>query len=165
MTPLLVTSLMSETDTGAADTGPFAEQQRLFKLLSQNTRHLIIQELLGHPAHLMSLAELEYMTGKSQAAIKDQLEALIDAGLLAGYTYEPSERKRDLPAQFYGFTERGVEVLHDYKYLRGLPVARALYENTRKTEKIERHESAPRPELPDAVAEALEFDEPVLDAE
>ncbi|MDR5673414.1 ArsR family transcriptional regulator [Halalkaliarchaeum sp. AArc-GB] len=155
---------MSETDTGAADAGPFAEQQRLFKLLSQDTRHLIIQELLGHPAHLMSLAELEYMTGKSQAAIKDQLETLIDAGLLARYTYDPSEGKRDLPSQFYGFTERGIEVLHDYKYLRGLPVARALYENTRKTEKIERHESAPRPKLPDAVADALEFDEPDLDA-
>ena len=36
--------------------------------------------------------------------------------------------------------------------------------NTRKTEKIERHESAPRPELPDAVAEALAFDEPDVDA-
>lgn len=155
---------MSETDTGAADAGPFAEQQRLFKLLSQDTRHLIIQELLGHPAHLMSLAEFEYMTGKSQAAIKDQLDTLIDAGLLACYTYELSEGKRDLPAQFYGFTRRGVEVLHDYKYLRGLPVARAFYENTRKTEKIERHESAPRPELPTAVEEALEFDEPDLDA-
>ncbi|WP_341538991.1 ArsR family transcriptional regulator [Natrarchaeobius chitinivorans] len=122
---------MSETDTGSADAGPFAEQQRLFKLLSQDTRHLVIQELLGHPAHLMSLAELEYMTGKSQAAIKDQLETLIDAGVLARYTYEPSEEKRDLPSKFYGFTERGVEILHDYKYLRGLPVARALYENTR----------------------------------
>jgi len=155
---------MSESHSGTADAGPFAEQQRIFKLLSQNTRHLIIQELLGHPTHLMSLAELEYMTGKSQAAIKDQLETLIDAGLLARYTYEPSKGKRDLPAQFYGFTKRGVEVLHDYKYLRGLPIARALYENTRKTEKIERHESAPRPELPPAVAEALEFDEPDLDA-
>ena len=155
---------MSETDTGAADSGPFAEQQRLFKLLSQDTRHLIIQELLGLPTHLMSLAELEYMTGKSQSAIKDQLETLINAGLLARYTHEPSEGKRDLPAQFYGFTERGVEILHEYKYLRGLPIARAFYENTRKTEKIERHESAPRPKLPDAVKEALVFDEPDLNA-
>lgn len=154
---------MSESHSGPADAGPFAEQQRLFKLLSQDTRHLIIQELLGHPAHLMSLAELEYMTGKSQAAIKDQLDTLIEAGLLARYTHDPSKEKRDLPAQFYGFTERGVDILHDYKYLRGLPVARALYENTRKTEKTERHESAPRPELPAAVAEALEFDEPDLD--
>lgn len=155
---------MSESHTGAAETGPFAEQQRLFKLLSQDTRHLIIQELLGHPTHLMSLAELEYMTGKSQAAIKDQLETLIGAEILACYRHEPSEDKRDLPSQFYGFTERGVEILHDYKYLRGLPVARALYENTRKTEKIERHESAPRPDLPATVAEALEFDEPDLDS-
>ncbi|WP_207589906.1 ArsR family transcriptional regulator [Halomontanus rarus] len=155
---------MSESHSGPADVGPFAEQQRLFKLLSQDTRHLIIQELLGHPAHLMSLAELEYMTGKSQAAIKDQLDTLIEERIVARYTHEPSAEKRDLPSQFYGFTERGVEILHDYKYLRGLPVARALYENTRKTEKVERHESAPRPELPTAVAEALEFDEPNLDA-
>ena len=154
---------MSESDAGAADAGPFAEQQRLFELLSQDTRHLVIQELLDHPTHLMSLAELEYMTGKSQAAIKDQLETLIDADLLARYTYDPSEGTRDLPSQFYGFTERGVEILHEYKYLRGLPVARTLYENTRTTEKIEHHESAPRPELPDVVADALEFDEPDLE--
>lgn len=155
---------MSESDTGAADAGPFAEQQRLFELLSQDTRHLIIQELLGHPAHLMSLAELEYMVGKSQAAIKDQLETLIEARIVAQYTYEPSEGVRDLPSQFYGFTEPGIDILHDYKYLRGLPVARALYENTRKTEKIRRHETAPRPELPAAVTDALTFDEPDLES-
>ncbi|WP_254543892.1 winged helix-turn-helix domain-containing protein [Halomarina pelagica] len=154
---------MSGSDSGTADPGPFAEQQRLFKLLSQDTRHLIVQELLGHPAHLMSLAELEYMVGKSQAAIKDQLETLIEAGLVAQYTYPPSEGRRDLPSQFYGFTERGIDVLYEYKYLRGLPVARALYENTRKTEKVERHEAAPRPELPAAVADALAFDEPDLE--
>lgn len=154
---------MSESDTGNANVGPFAEQQRLFKLLSQDTRHLIIQELLGHPAHLMSLAELEYMVGKSQAALKDQLETLTEAGIVACYTYEPSKGTRDLPSQFYGFTERGVEILYEYKYLRGLPIARALYENTRKTEKITRHESAPRPELPAAVVDALTFEEPDLE--
>ena len=155
---------MSESYTAGADTGPFAEQQRLFELLSQDTRHLIVQELLGHPAHVMSLAELGYMTGKSQAAIRDQLETLIEAGIVDRYTYEPSTGTRDLPSQFYGFTERGVEILHEYKYLRGLPVARALYENTRKTEKINRHESAPRPALPTAVSDALAFDEPTVDS-
>ncbi|MCH7661412.1 MAG: winged helix-turn-helix transcriptional regulator [Euryarchaeota archaeon] len=153
---------MSESDTGAGASEPFAEQQRLFKLLSQDTRHLIVQELLGHPAHLMSLAELEYMVGKTQAAIKDQLDTLIDAGIVARYTHDPSESARDLPSQFYGFTERGVEILYEYKYLRGLPVARALYENTRKTEKVERHEAAPRPALPPTVVDALVFDEPKL---
>jgi len=148
-------------DTG--DANPFAEQQRLFELLSQDTRQLIVQELLGHPAHLMSLAELEYMTGKNRATIKDHLDTLRDEDIIAQYIFEPNKESRGLPAQFYGFTERGVEILHDYKYLRGIPVARALYENTRKTEKIQRHEAAPRPDLPTAVVEALEFDEPDLD--
>ena len=149
---------MSETDT--KDAGPFAEQRRIFDLLSQETRHLIIQEILGHPQHLVSLAELEYMIGKSQAALKAQLENLIGADIVAQYVHEPSEGRRDLPSKFYGFTEHGVRILYDYKYLRGVPVARALYEKTRKTEKIERHEAAPRPDLPRAVAEALDFDEP-----
>lgn len=153
---------MSESDSGSPDAGPL-EHRRLFELLSQDTRHLIIQQLLGHPDHLMSLAELEYMTGKSQAALIDQLETLIEADIVDRYTHEPNRGKRDLPAQFYGLTERGVEILHDYKYLRGLPVARALYDNTRKTEKIERHEAAPRPDLPAAVADALAFDEPDLE--
>ena len=149
-------------DTGDAD--PFAEQQRLFELLSQDTRQLIVQELLGHPAHLMSLAELEYMTGKNRATIKNHLDTLRDEDIIARYTSEPNKETRELPAQFYGFTERGVESLHSYKYLRGVPVARSLYENTRKTEKIQRHEAAPRPDLPTAVVAALEFDEPDLDA-
>jgi predicted ArsR family transcriptional regulator len=148
-------------DTGDAD--PFAEQQRLYELLSQDTRQLIVQELLGHPTHLMSLAELEYMTGKNRVTIKNHLETLRDEDILAQYIFEPNKETRGLPAQFYGFTERGVEILHDYKYLRGVPVARALYENTRKTEKIQRHEAAPRPDLPPAVVAALEFDEPDLD--
>jgi predicted ArsR family transcriptional regulator len=148
-------------DTG--DANPFAEQQRLFEFLSQDTRQLIVQELLGHPAHLMSLAELEYMTGKNRATIKNHLDTLRDEDIIVQYIFEPNKETRGLPAQFYGFTERGVEILHDYKYLRGIPVARALYENTRKTEKIQRHEAAPRPDLPPAVAKALEFDEPDLD--
>ena len=148
------------SETGLKDTGgPFAEQRQIFKLLSQETRHLIIQEILGHPEHLVSLAELEYMVGKTQAALKAQLENLIEANIVAQYVYEPSEGKRDLPSNFYGFTEHGVQILYDYKYLRGVPVARALYEQTRKTEKINRHEAAPRPDLPRAVAEALDFDE------
>lgn len=141
------------------DDGPFEEQRRIFELLSQRTRHLIIQFILGHPDHLMSLDELDYMIPKSKAAISDQLDNLIDEGVLTLYTYEPSEGKRDLPSKFYGPTERGVEILYEFKYLRGVPVIRALYKNTKKTEKIERHECAPRPELPEKVRETLSMDE------
>lgn len=145
---------MSDSSS-ASKSGPFEEQRRIFDLLSQETRHLVIQYLLGHPEHLMSLDELDYMIPKSKAAISDQLDNLIEAGVLDLYHYEPSKDKRDLPSKFYGLTERGIEILHEYNYLRGIPVARSLYKNTRKSEKIERHENAPRPELPDSVRETF----------
>jgi len=143
-------------DMSAPDGGLFAEQRRIFELLSQETRHLIIQFVLGHPCHLMSLAELDHAIPKSKAAISDQLDRLTDEGILAEYHYDPNEGKRDLPATFYGPTERGVEILYEYKYLRGVPVARALYDNTRKPENIQRHEDAPRPDLPRKVQKAFE---------
>lgn len=149
---------MSDSSS-VTDSGPFEEQRRIFDLLSQETRHLVIQFILGHPEHLMSLDELAYAIPKSKAAITDQLDTLVDAGLLSRYTYEPNEGRRDLPSKFYGPTERGIEILYEYKYLRGVPVARSLYDHARKSEKIERHENAPRPSLPNRVEKALSMDE------
>jgi hypothetical protein len=143
------------SNSSARQSGPFEEQRRVYELLSQETRHLILQNVLGHPKNLPSLGELNHVIPKSTGAISDQLDRLVEADILAEYTYEESADARDLPSQFYGMTESGVEVLAEYNYLRGLPLARAVYRNTRKPDRIERHESAPRPELPDSVADAL----------
>jgi hypothetical protein len=139
---------------------PFAEQRRMRELLSQETRHLIVQVILGHPAHLVSLAELDHMIPKNEAAILDQLERLREAGILGVYTHEPNATTRDLPSKFWGPTERGIEILYEHNFLRGVPVARAVYEETQKSERVLRHEGAPRPDLPEVVTESLEFDEP-----
>ncbi|WP_436907603.1 hypothetical protein [Halosimplex marinum] len=139
----------------AEDGGPFEEQRQIYELLSQETRHLVLQYILGHPAHLPSLDEFAYLIPKNKAAIRDQLQVLEEADVVACYEHPPNESTRGLPSQFYGLTEYGVEVLSEYNYLRGLPVARALYENTRLSEKVERHLDAPRPDLPPSVDRAL----------
>lgn len=146
------------SDTSAAD-GPFEEQRQMYDLLSQETRHLILQHVLGHPAHLPSLDELAYLIPKNKAAIRDQLHVLADEGVVERFEHPPNEGSRDLPSQFYGLTAFGVEVLSEYNYLRGLPVARAIHENTRLSEKAQRHRDAPRPDLPAAVRRALTIDE------
>lgn len=137
------------------DDGPFEEQRQIYGLLSQETRHLILQYILGQPAHLPSLDELAYLMPKNKAAIRDQLQVLSEAGIIECYEYQPNENSRDIPSQFYGLTEHGVTVLDEYNYLRGLPIARALYGNTRLSEKAQRHRNAPRPDLPSAVRRAL----------
>lgn len=155
---------MSDTARDAFD-DPFGEQREMLELLSQDTRHLIIQCLLGHPHHLASLAELAYMIQKNEGTILDQLDTLQEAGLLDVYVHEPNESARDLPSRFWGPTERGVEILYEHNFLRGGPIARAVYEETRKSEKVKRHETAPRPALPEAVGDALTFDESGVTAE
>lgn len=149
---------MSNT-TESEGVDPFEEQREIYELLSQETRHLVLQYVLAHPKHLLSLDELAYLIPKNKAAIRDQVQRLQEEGILKLYDYPPNEDSRDLPSQFYGLTEYGVEVLYEYNYLRGLPVARALYDNTRLSEKAERHRDAPRPELPESVDKALQIGE------
>jgi predicted transcriptional regulator len=148
---------MSETPP-ADPTAPFEAQRAMHELLSQETRYHILQTILGHPTHLASLAELGYYTQKSESAVLDQLGKLIDHGVLTAYAYEGREGTRDQPSKFYGLTERGVVALEEFKYLRGVPVLRAIHEKTIKPERIQRHEDAPRPTLPEAVARALDVD-------
>lgn len=142
---------------------PIDERRRMFELLGQETRHLIIQAILGHPSHLMSVAELDFMISKkTRGAIEDQLDVLRDENVLESYTHEPNRDTRDLPWQFYGFTSQGVDVLESFNYVQGLPAQRALYDHTRKTERVRRHERAPRPSLPAEISERLEFDTPEM---
>jgi hypothetical protein len=118
--------------------------------------------LLGHPHHLASEDELDYLVhDKSKGAVQDAVDRLIEAEIVALYEHPPNADKRNLPHKFYGPTEYGIEILDRFNYLKGVPLARALHEQTRKSAKVERHESAPRPGLPDTVTDALEFDDEV----
>lgn len=141
-------------------TNPLARQRELMDLLSQETRHQIIQVILGHPAHLPSADELDYIIAdKTKKSITDQLDRLREAGIIEEYTYESNRSTRGLPWKFYGPTEYGIEVLGEFNYLRGVSMAKAVIKKTRTTEKIDRHMEAPRPPLPATVRDALRLDE------
>jgi len=146
---------MSETPP-ADPTAPFEAQRAMHELLSQETRHHILQTILGHPAHLASLAELGYYSQKSESAVLDQLDVLQEHDFLTVYDLPDSQHKRDLPGRFYGLTDRGALTLEKYNYIRGIPLLREVHENTVKTAGIRRHEDAPRPDLPEAVGDVLD---------
>lgn len=150
---------MADAPSDDPDTNPLDRQRDLMALLSQETRHSIVQTLLGHPSGLASADEINYfVANKSKKTIDEQLERLEDAGVLGVYEHAANKDSRGLPWLFFGFTEYGIDVLGDFNYQKGVPMARAVHAKTRKTEKIERHQSAPRPELPDAVVTALRLD-------
>ena len=144
-----------DVDTGA----PYETQRTVQRYLSQETRHNILQVILGHPAHLVSVTELDHYISKSRSTISEQLGDLESHEIVTRYTHEPNSEARDIPADFWGLTAFGTDLIREYKYLRGLPIMRAVHDATHKTETVQRHEAAPRPPLPEPVAERLEFDE------
>ncbi len=139
---------------------PYETQRTVQRYLSQETRHNILQVILGHPAHLVSVTEFDYYIPKSRSTISEQLEDLANHEILTQYHHEPNTEVRDIPAGFWGLTEFGINVLQEYNYLRGLPIMRAAHDATHKTGTVQRHEEAPRPTLPDPVSKALAYDEP-----
>lgn len=149
-----------ETVFDVDDAAPYETQRIVQRYLSQETRHNILQVILGHPTHLVSVTEFDYYISKSRSTISEQLDDLASHELLTQYHHEPNADIRDIPADFWGLTAFGVTLLEEYNYLRGLPIMRAAHDATHKTETVKRHEDAPRPVLPDSVATVLQYDEP-----
>lgn len=150
---------------GIDDPAPYEVQQTVHRYLSQETRHNILQVILGHPSHLVSTTEFAYYVPGSRSAISDQFADLADHEIVTQDHHESNTDSRDIPAEFWGLTEFGVALLHEYNYLRGLPVVRAVHDATRKTKRLQRHENAPRPSLPSTVHDALDYDEPETSTE
>lgn len=140
---------------------PGIEQREMMELLSQETRHSVIMAILGHPDHLASLTEIEEMVPKSTGAITDGLDVLEEEGLLRRFeTVEPDNpNDRDYPETFWGPTERGIRIFHEYNFLRLVPAQRALFDRSEKSDTMERHLSADRPPLPAQIADALAIED------
>lgn len=135
-------------------------QREVMELLGQETRHAIIQTILAHPDGLASQAELcNLQASKSRKAVTDQISRLVEAGLIAEYYYEPNESVRGEPANFYGLTVEGARTLGNLGYFEAAPMMRAVYARMRKDERIQRHENADRPPLPEKVRYALRLGE------
>lgn len=145
---------------GGDEVLPFEQQRRVHQFLTQETRYHVLLTILGHPAHLVTLDEFEYLVPKNRSTIRDHLDRLREKHIVDKYVYDGEERDPRLPREFWGLTEYGVNLLYEYNYLRYVPVLRALQDHLYLTEKIQRHRDAPRPALPEAVAEAFDTPDP-----
>lgn len=148
---------------GSKDPLPLEKQQRAHRFISQETRYHIIQAILGHPDHLVTLNEFKYLIPKNRSTIRDHLDRLAEKNIVVKQSYDGDDGGQGIPRDFWGFTAYGITLLDEYNYLRYVPVLRAVQDNLYLTEKIERHRNAPRPSLPEDVANA--FTAPTIDGE
>ncbi len=135
---------MSQPD--AATGGVDRERERL-RVVTQETRFALLQDVLGHPKQLPTLKELDYVNpSKSDSTIREHLDALVEVGVVERVELPSERRSRDLPHVFYGIAEDGRQFLNRHGLLRAEDSLREAYDAVEKTDKIATYESAPRPD-------------------
>jgi len=132
--------------TDAIDSTVENQRQRL-NTVTQETRFVLIQNILSHPKQLPTLKELDYVNpSKSKSTIREHLEVLIEHGIVEERTLPKGERKRDLPWRFYGLTDVGRDLLEEMDLLGAEGTLQDMYEMLETTDEIEKYAQAPRPE-------------------
>jgi hypothetical protein len=84
-------------------TTPVHDERKTLNVVTQETRFVLLQNILGHSQELPSLKELAYVNpSKSDGTIYEHLRTLIKCGVVGSYELPKDERSRDLPYKFYG---------------------------------------------------------------
>lgn len=146
----------TEPRFGSVDEPPLEQQRRAHQFITQETRYYIILALLGHPHHMASLDELEYLIPKNRSTVHEHLGQLQDKDIATKFRKENNTQNE--PTEFWGFTEFGIEMVYEYNMLRYVPVLRVVQDNLYLTDQIERHRDAPRPNLPETVNAAFDVE-------
>jgi DNA-binding transcriptional ArsR family regulator len=137
----------SDTSRTISDLDSTVETQRQrLNTVTQETRFVLIQNILSHPKQLPSLKELSYVNpSKSQSTIREHLEILIEEGIVEERVLPDDSRQRDLPWRFFGLTEEGRALLSEAGLLRAEATLQDMYTRLDTTPEIDKYAQAPRP--------------------
>jgi hypothetical protein len=137
-------------------TNPLDRQQDLMDLLRQDTRHSIVQMLLGHPKHLASADKIDYfVSNKSMATVDEQLDVLVDAGILGVYEFPRTNRPGDSRGCSMDSLPQGLGFWMISISCAGQPWHRPCTRRRRKQRKS--NDTRKLRDLPETVREAFEL--------
>lgn len=106
----------------------------------------IIADIVGHPKQSPSVEELDYMNPPlSDDAIRRHLDTLTEAGVVRVREFQPGNRVREFPYQFFELTPEA-RALFDRNGLFPEDAWQRQYQSVEKTSRIRDVESMPRPE-------------------
>ena len=136
----------ASTDETAPENGAF-ETWRALQKATDKKRADIIADIVGHPAGMPSVEELDYMNPPlSDDAIRRHLKELLAVGVVQEHAFEPGNRLREYPYKFYELTE-GARDLFDQNGLFPEDAWHRQYQAVEKTARIREIESMPRPDV------------------
>jgi hypothetical protein len=122
------------------------EDRELLHTITQETRFLLLQNILGHPEQLPSVPELTLLNpSKNEGTVYQHLKQLVDVGIVEVHTLPSEQRELDLPFKFYGISQKRENFLNQYNVFGSEERLHTIYARVDKSERMKRLESAPRP--------------------
>lgn len=123
------------------------EDRKTLHIITQETRFILLQNILGHPEQLPSIPELTLLNpNKNEGTIYQHLKRLIDVDVVEVYTLPSNQRELDLPFKFYGISKEGEAFLNRYDIFESDEALHDIYTHVDRSERMKRLESAPRPQ-------------------
>lgn len=133
------------TDQGTAEG---METRELIHFVTQQTRFVLVNNILQHPEQLPSMYELEELNPSvSDATVYKHIQKLIDTSIVKEVALDDDRRRQGYPWKFYGLTEEGRDFLEEHNLLDAEETLQQIYETiSNKPKKMVKYENAPRPD-------------------
>ena len=123
------------------------EDRETLHTITQETRFILLQNILGHPEQLPSVPELTLLNpSKNEGTIYQHLKRLINVDVVEVSTLPSDQRQLDLPFKFYGISKEGEAFLDRYDIFEPDEALHDIYARVDRNERMRRLESAPRPQ-------------------
>lgn len=141
------TNQMESLRNDGESTKELADNVReVLNTVTQETRYVLVQNILAHPKKAPSLKELDFVNpSKSKSTIRNHLDKLVEIGIVEEIKLPDEARKRDLPWKFYYLTEEAREFLEEHDLVRAEDTLQEMHEKLEKPDEIRKYEEAPRP--------------------
>ncbi|QIB73532.1 ArsR family transcriptional regulator [Halogeometricum borinquense] len=131
---------------GVSETNSEFNTWRALQRATDKKRADIIADIVGHPLGAPSVEELDYMNPPlSEDSIRRHLNTLAGVGVVRVLEFEPGERIRGYPYQFFELTPEARK-LFDRNGLFPEEAWQRQYAAVKKTNRIKELESMPRPD-------------------
>jgi len=144
---------MSQPDSGAVEgkaaaldeAVPSEEELEDLRSILDQTRCIILQQILAHDSGVLSRAELEARNPDvNQSTLQYHVDTLVERGILA--KLDAPESQRDLPSVFYAVSERGIKLLKQVNLFDEIAVWNQVYAEVPTPDDLEKIEEMERPE-------------------
>jgi len=131
-----------ETRDGGGSMGTARSDVSDLQFVLQETRVVLLQQVLAHETGALSVEELSYRNPDlSEENVRYHLRELEARGIVEGLEISPGERTRELPNTFFAVTKEGLRLLRRANLDEEVGVWKEVYDRLERTDRIERIEA------------------------